>query len=247
MNALILAAGFGSRLKPWTDYHPKALVPVGGMPMLERVIRRLEEQGFERIIINVHHFADQIKEYIRTNKYEAQIIVSDESGCLLDTGGGIVKASGLIDFSSGPLLVHNVDILGNADLRGLVRRHIEGRNDATLLLSNRSSSRKLIFDEDMNLKGWHSLKENRFKPQGIEMTDDDKEYAFSGIHVVSENAVKEMIELKGSGSFPIMDYYLSPLRKEKIRGYVQNDLKLIDIGKPESLEAARILYGESDQ
>lgn len=121
MKAMILCAGLGTRLRPWTLSHPKALVPVGGVPMLERVIDKLRSQGFDYIVVNVHHFPEQIVDFLRQRDLGVKIAVSDESDRLLDTGGAIMKAEELLRFSDGPVLVHNVDILSDADLRGLMQ------------------------------------------------------------------------------------------------------------------------------
>ena len=121
MKAMILAAGLGTRLKPWTLTHPKALVPVGGVPMLERVIRKLEKEGFNDIVVNIHHFGEQIIDFLKSRQWQAHISISDERGELLDTGGGISRASGFLGANSQPFLVHNVDILSSADLSWVMR------------------------------------------------------------------------------------------------------------------------------
>lgn len=238
MNAMILAAGLGTRLKPWTLHHPKALVPVGGVPMLERVILKLKSQGFDSIVVNVHHFSGQIIDFLNDRDFGIDIVVSDESGCLLDTGGGLVRAHSLIDFDKGPLLVHNVDILSDADLGGLVTRHSASGCDATLLVSDRCSSRKLIFDEGMMLRGWHDLGKDSYRPENFRKEVGFMEYAFSGIHVLGKSALDEMEVLMGSGKFPVMDYYLSTERKCNVAGYAVEGLHLIDIGKPATLSQA---------
>lgn len=238
MKAMILAAGLGTRLRPWTERHPKALVPVAGVPMLERVIMKLKSEGFSYIIVNVHHFAGQIIEFLASRDFGVEISVSDESGMLLDTGGGLVKATELLSVEDGPLLVHNVDILSDASLRRLMESHSSGTDAATLLVSDRESSRRLVFGGDMGLRGWHHLGEERFRPEGFMPCEGDLEYAFSGIHVVGADMLSEMRALMGECAFPVMDYYLSPLRKCKVRGHVQTGLSLIDIGKPATLSQA---------
>lgn len=241
MKALILAAGFGTRLKPWTDHHPKALVSVGGVPMLERVVVNLNRQGFDDIVVNVHHFSRQIIDFISQRGLSVRI--SDESGLLLDTGGGIAEAYSF--FGDVPMLVHNVDILSDADLGMLMECHERERADATLLVSDRDSSRKLIFDPDMNLKGWHDVKADRYRPEGFSAKVEDREYAFSGIHVVGKNMVEEMRHIMGENKvYPVMDYYLSPFRKGCVKGFMQNGLELIDIGKPATLLQAEDLLKE---
>ena len=244
MKAMILAAGLGTRLKPWTLSHPKALVPVDGVPMLERVILRLKEEGFDDIVVNVHHFADQIVDFLATHDYGVRIRVSHEEDCLLDTGGAILHAAPLLDFSTGPVLVHNVDILSDADLRGLMDKHNASGNAATLLVSDRNSSRKLVVDRDMALGGWHNLNEDRFRPEGFRPSQSHKEVAFSGIHVVSGEMADEMVRLGFSGKFPVMDYYLSADRQGRVGCVEQSGLRLIDIGKPETIAVAKSVLEE---
>lgn len=241
---MILAAGLGTRLKPWTDAHPKALVPVGGVPMLGRVITRLKEEGFDDIVINVHHFSDQIMDYLKKEIPEdVRIGVSDESDELLDTGGGLIYASPQLFRDDRAVLVHNVDILSDAALRQLMEAHAESGDGATLLVSERESSRKLYFDRDMKLKGWHDSRSDHYRPEGFRPEAEDREYAFSGIYVISEEAVDEMRRLfAGRRVFPIMDYFLSPGRRLSIGGIVGTDLHVIDIGKPATLSQADKLF-----
>lgn len=236
MKAMILAAGLGTRLRPWTLSHPKALVPVNGVPMLERVIVRLKENGFDYIIINVHHFSSQIIDFVKNREFGVSIGISDESERLLDTGGGLVKASSLI--GNEPLLIHNVDILSNGDLRGLMNNHMSSGEGASLLVSDRVSSRRLIFDEKMMLRGWHKIAGDEYKPEGFKSGPHDQEYAFSGIYVASPCMLEEMRELYGDKPFPVMDYLLSPSRRVTVKGVIDDELKLIDIGKPETLNEA---------
>lgn len=243
MEAFVLAAGLGTRLRPWTLQHPKALVPVGGVPMLERVILNLRKEGFTGITVNIHHFGQQIMDFLDAHDFGVRINVSDERDTLLDTGGGLVGASRF--FGDSPVLVHNVDILSNAHLGELMKRHVRTGADVTLLVSRRESGRKLIFDTSMNLRGWHNIKENRFRPESIRLKPYDSEYAFSGIYVVGVKAREEMRSIFGDTPFPVMDYLLSEKRKAKAVGVIDPDLHLIDIGKPETLRQARveITYG----
>jgi mannose-1-phosphate guanyltransferase len=238
MNAMILAAGLGTRLKPWTLSHPKALVPVGGVPMLERVILKLKSQGFDNIVVNVHHFSGQVIDFLKSNDFGVDIRISDESGGLLDTGGGLARARSLVDFGNGPLLVHNVDILSDADLGDLMKAHARSGNDATLLVSDRASTRKLIFDGGMMLRGWHDLRNDVFRPAGFRSEPGFMEYAFSGIHVLGESALDEIGSIMGKDCFPVMDYYLCNGRKCKVGAYAVSNLNLIDIGKPATLSQA---------
>ena len=242
MKAMILAAGLGTRLKPLTDNRPKALVEINGVTMLERLILKLREDGFKRIVVNVHHFSGMVKEFLASRDFGVEIIVSDESESLLDTGGGIVKAMPLLfGGDSSPVLIHNVDIIGNADLRNLMEQAKQENFGALLLVSDRDSSRKLIFDPRMALRVWHYLKNNSFRPKSYNEKEGDRELAFSGIYVMSKSGVEEMKETMGEGKYSVMDYFLSENRKREVRGQWQRDLNLIDIGKPATLLQAQNL------
>ena len=236
MKAMIFAAGLGTRLKPLTDHMPKALVPVAGKPMLEHVIRKLIAAGCDEIVINVHHFADQIIDFVKANNnFGITIHISDETDMLLDTGGGIKKAS---SFFNEPFLIHNVDILSNVDLKSLYEYHLTSGNDATLLVSPRKTVRYLLFDEGNQLCGWVNKDTLQTKPEGfVYQPEVQKEYAFSGIHIVSPSLFNYMGE-NWTGKFPIMDFYLQTCQEAKLGGYVKDDLQLIDIGKPETLAVA---------
>ncbi|MCM1290451.1 MAG: NTP transferase domain-containing protein [Prevotella sp.] len=238
MKAMILAAGLGTRLKPWTLKHPKALVPVKGKPMLERVVDSLRYQGFDRIVVNVHHFAEQIMDFLKVKQWD-DIMISDERGELLDTGGGILHAEEFLGKNDEPFLIHNVDILSDADLNDLMMCHLKSGRDCSLLVSERESSRKLIFDKSLRLKGWHSVKEDRYKPENLDLNYDDIEKSFSGIHVMSPKVFDDFRRLGLSGKFPVMDYYLNPLKGCDVGGVIAENLHLIDIGKPETLSRAQ--------
>lgn len=238
MQAMILAAGLGTRLKPWTLSHPKALVPVKGVPMLERIICNLREQGFTRVVVNVHHFASQVIDFLASKDFGVRIYVSDETNSLLDTGGAILHAANYFDFNIGPVLIHNVDILSNANLRDLMQKHINSKADSTLLVSDRNSSRKLIFDDLMRLRGWHNIIEDVYRPDGFVNNIGFREYAFSGIHVVGEKSIKEMSRIEPERKFSIIDFLLSKENRSEIIGMIQPGLDLIDIGKPDTLREA---------
>jgi NDP-sugar pyrophosphorylase family protein len=236
MKAMIFAAGLGTRLKPLTDHMPKALVPVAGKPMLEHVIQKLIAFGCDEIVINVHHFADQIINFLKEkNNFGIKIHISDETDMLLDTGGGIKKAA---SFFHEPFLIHNVDILSNVDLKSLYEYHLTSGNDVTLLVSPRKTVRYLLFDERNRLCGWVNKDTLQTKPEGfIYQPEVQKEYAFSGIHIVSPTLFNYMGE-NWTGKFPIMDFYLQTCQEAQLSGYVKEDLQLIDIGKPETLAQA---------
>lgn len=241
MKAMILCAGLGTRLRPWTLEHPKALVPVGGVPMLQRVSESLFSQGFDRIIVNVHHFASQIRDYIDSGVLPQNCVnISDESDCLLDTGGGILHAAEYLMTDDSPFLVHNVDILSNADLKSLYDSHITSGRDITLLVSDRVSDRKLVFGQNMQLKGWVNLKTNRTRPACLDVNADDVLLAFSGIYVMSPSVFAKMTVNGFSGAFSIMDFLLAFIPDVSIAGVCQKGLELIDIGKPETLSKANL-------
>lgn len=233
---MIFAAGLGTRLKPLTDHMPKALVPVAGKPMLEHVIEKLKAAGFDEIVINVHHFANQIIDFLKEkNNFGITIHISDETEFLLDTGGGIKKAAPYFD---EPFLIHNVDILSNTDLKALYNYHLQSGNDATLLVSPRQTTRYLLLNSDRQLCGWINKDTLQTKPEGfIYQPNVQKEYAFSGIHIISPGLFKYMDE-KWNGKFSIMDFYLQLCQEALIGGYAKEDLQLIDIGKPETLAKA---------
>ncbi|MDE5842931.1 MAG: NTP transferase domain-containing protein [Muribaculaceae bacterium] len=245
MKAFIPSAGLGTRLRPFTLTNPKALVEVDGVPMLERVLLRLKSQGFDDIVINLHHFGEKIVDFVRAkDSFGIKIRFSDESDQLLDTGGGILKALGMLGETDEPFLIHNVDILSNADIAGLMKQHASSGADATLLVSERDSSRRLLWDEDMNLRGWHNLATDEYRPSIPAERDYYRELAFSGIHVMSPKSVhEEMRRQRRSGKFSIIDFYLSAIGERNIYGYEAEDLKLIDIGKPQTLaEAPHLLH-----
>ena len=224
---MIFAAGLGTRLKPLTDTMPKALVRVGGQPLLWHVIMKLKAAGYERMVVNVHHFADQIIDYLQSNDhFGIDIRISDERDGLLETGGGIKKALPLFDPES-PILIHNVDILSNLDLNALP-------TDAPLLVvSPRQTKRYLLFDESLRLQGWTNIETGEVKGRMAE-----KRLAFSGIHIFHPSLIPLMADWPDR--FPIMDFYLKACGDHLIRGYEARDLRLLDVGKLDTLEQAEI-------
>lgn len=242
VKAMILCAGLGTRLKPWTLEHPKALVPVGGTPMLRRVAESLVAQGFESLTVNVHHFSDQIAEYIAGgNLPTAGVEISDESDSLLDTGGGILRAEHLLRKDESPFLVHNVDILSNANLKSMYEDHLESGRDITLLVSDRCSSRKLIFSKNgLRLKGWTNVDTGETKPGGTTVTCQDTLLSFSGIYIMSTSVFDAMRRLGFSDKFPIMDFLLKSINELNVGAVIQPGLDLIDIGKPDTLAKANL-------
>ena len=240
MKAMIFAAGLGSRLKPLTDTMPKALVPVAGRPMLEHVILKLKASGFTEIVINIHHFGEQIIDFLKANNdFGLTLHLSDEREQLLDTGGGIRKARPFFENSDEPFLVHNVDILSDINLKELYDAHIQSGSIATLLASRRTTSRYLLFDTERKLRGWINKDTGQVKPEGFRYDELlYKEYAYSGIHVFSPAVFRLMEAPRWEGKFSIMDFYLATCGQTDYSGYFAEKLELIDIGKPETLARA---------
>lgn len=242
MKAMILAAGLGTRLKPWTLSHPKALVPVEGTPMLERVINTLKAQGVSHIVVNIHHFGEQIIDFLNVNDFDIPIEISDEREELLDTGGGILHASPL--FGQEDVLIHNTDILSNADLKELMATHTATGADITLLTSNRNSSRKLIFDTQQHLKGWINTTTGETRPEGLARNEQDNMRAFSGIYIIGARAISRLklyAERIKRQAFPIMDFLLDHETLNSELTIMEKEcanLQLLDIGKPDTLAKA---------
>ncbi len=233
-QAMIFAAGLGTRLKPLTDTMPKALVPVAGKPLLWHVVHRLADAGFDRVVVNVHHFADQIIDYLdRHGRFGLDIAVSNEREQLLETGGAIRKAMPLFDADS-PVLIHNVDILSNIDLRQLYANATDA--DALLLVSDRRTQRYLLFDDDNRLVGWTNLATGEVRgPQKLQPRASQR-YAFSGIHVLSTGLMRRMDTYPER--FPIIDFYLNECASACIKAQPMPGLRLMDVGKLDTLQEA---------
>lgn len=244
MKALIFAAGLGNRLKPLTDTTPKALLPVNGKPMLEHVITKLIAAGFDQITINIHHLGQQIVDFLKeNNNFGIEIHISDEREYLLDTGGGIKHAAKFLE-GKEPFLVHNVDIFSNVDLKGLYEKHLDNGSLATLLVSKRKTSRYLLFDKDDKLCGWRNKETGEVKSYYPYFDPGQyDEYAFGGIHVISPEIFKYMEEW--TGKFQIIQFYLSICAKTTISAYKAPNLRLLDIGKPETLTNAETWIKEN--
>ena len=228
---MIFAAGLGTRLRPITDRMPKALVPVGGQPLLWHIIMKLRQAGFQRLVVNVHHFAEQIIDYLSANdNFGLDIRISDESGGLLETGGGIRKALPLFD-STSPILIHNVDILSNLNLTEVYEKAATSNADALLVVSQRQTKRYLLFDDDMLLRGWTNIETGEVKGRLAE-----RQLAFSGIHVLRPTVAPLLADWPER--FPIMDFYLKTCGRQPIGGYEAQELKLLDVGKLDTLDIA---------
>ena len=233
---MIFAAGLGTRLKPLTDHLPKALVPVAGKPLLEHVILKLRAAGFDEIVVNVHHFADQIIGFLEDkHHFGIRIEVSDERGQLLDTGGGVRRAAPFFD-DGAPFLVHNVDILSDLDLGALYRHHLSHNPLATLVVSQRDTSRYLLFTPGGRLRGWLNRRTGETKPPALSPTPDLRPLAFAGIHVMSPRVFALMDGWPEV--FPIMDFYLSQAATQRIEDYMPPTFHMLDVGKLDTLHAA---------
>ncbi|MCK4448584.1 MAG: nucleotidyltransferase family protein [Candidatus Marinimicrobia bacterium] len=238
MKAMILAAGLGTRLRPLTNSKPKALIEINKIPLLEIVIKRLKLYGFNEIIINVHHFVDQIIGFLKEkNNFSIDIRVSDETDLLLSTGGGLKKASWFFN-DSKPFLVHNVDILSDINLKQFYGAHVNSEALATLAVRNRQSSRYLIFDNDNNLCGWKNTKTNEVII-AKQSKSDLIPLAFSGIHIINPSIFDLMPE---QHVFSMIDLYLNLAANYSIKEFNHDSSMWIDIGTKESLiEAGKIL------
>jgi len=243
---MIFAAGLGTRLKPLTNTLPKALIPIAGQPLLEYVILKLKKSGFDEIIVNVHHFPEQIIAFLKANdNFGIRIEVSDERNQLLDTGGGIRKTKWFFD-DNEPFLVHNVDILSNIDLDELYKAHKNSGAMATLVVSKRDTFRYLLFDNNLRLKGWINEKTGETKPVILSEIESYNKLAFSGIQILSPS-IFGLME-KQTTKFPIMDFYLSNARQQMIKAFVPNDFKMLDVGKLNVLnEAERFIKVQSSE
>lgn len=237
MKAMIFAAGEGTRLRPLTLTRPKALVEVGGEPMLARVLGAVKAAGITDVVVNVHHLADRIACWLSANDFGLNIAISDERARLLDTGGGLLAARPLLD-GNEPILLHNADICTDLDLTRLTLR-----GDASLLVSPRPSSRLLTFDPgDMRLQGWVNTQSGASKgnPAG-------RRLAFNGIHLVSPDifrALEEYSALTGSDAFSLTPFYVAMARHLRIHGLELGGYRWHDIGNLEKLEAARAEFGQ---
>jgi N-acetyl-alpha-D-muramate 1-phosphate uridylyltransferase len=237
--AFILCAGLGTRLKPFTNHHPKALAPVHGKSLLQRNIQFLQSFGIKQVVINVHHFADQIKAAVEQNNgWGSQVFISDETEQVLETGGGIVYAKPLLEQHSS-FLVMNVDILTNINLHNLIAAHHNNNNAlATLAVTNRQSSRQFLVNHNGLLKGWQNNQTGEQKiPQAT--TEALTPVAFSGIHVLRSNIYNFITQ---QGKFSIIDTYLSLCAQHSIATYNHSGDILMDVGKPESITKAEEIF-----
>jgi len=223
---MILAAGLGTRLRPFTETHPKALYPVGGKPLLQHALEHMAAVGIQDIIVNVHHFAEQIISFLDLNQnFGLNIAISDESGELLETGGGLKKAAWFFE-GTDAVVVRNVDILTDLDLRSLIGAHRNSRALATLAVRNRVTSRYFLFDNRMNLCGWCNV--NTGERTESRTCSGSSQYAFSGIQVIHPQIFSLIIE---TGSFSLTSLYLRLAKEYEIAGFVDESPAWEDVGK----------------
>ena len=236
MNAMIFAAGLGTRLRPLTDSCPKALVLINGLPLLEIVIRRLEQAGVREILVNAHHFADHVIEFVRQREASgATIHVSDERDLLLDTGGGLKKAAWFFE-DGAPFFAHNVDVVSDIDLLALYQYHCDHPDAlATVCVTDRPSSRKLLFDVTGALCGWEHQRRGERKMARTPDGGAWQALSFSGIHVMSPDIFRYMPE---QSVFSIIDVYLSAASTRRILAYPHDQGCWFDVGTPERLAQA---------
>jgi len=235
---MILAAGLGTRLKPFTDKRPKALVEINGKTVLQMNIEYLSYYGIKKIIVNVHHFADQIIQHINKNDgFGSKITISDETNEVLETGGGIKKASWFFEESGEPFVVINVDILTDMNLNEMIHHHQELNPIATLAVTERNTSRYFLFDENNHLCGWENIKSGEQR-----ISKKSNQYirkAFSGIHIISP---KIFPLIKFTGKFSMVDVYLELAKTYIITSFDHSNSKLIDVGNPESVLKAEKIF-----
>jgi NDP-sugar pyrophosphorylase family protein len=237
-KAFILAAGLGTRLKPFTEHGPKALVEVNGKPLLQRLIENLKQNGYTDFVVNVHHFADQVIDFLNANQnFGVSIQISDEREQLLDTGGALLKARPLLE-NEPCFLVHNVDILSDMNFSKFAEHHVKSNALATMAVRDRTADRKFLFDENLSLKGWQNTKTN----EEI-LLDTPSEMltplAFSGIHIINSDIFKH---IKQSGKFSIVETYLDLAKTFDIRGFRHDEDTWLDVGKPEQLALAQQFF-----
>ncbi len=241
-TAIILAAGLGTRLKELTQDKPKAMVPLNGKPLLQHCIENLIANGFHHIVINVHHFGEQIIDFVEHHHFNAEIEISDERDLLMDTGGGIVKATPLFK-NSKAVLVHNVDIISNVNLGEMSQQFLDSKDDAWLLTQDRETNRKLLFGDDHQLVGWMNKSEQQFKwvndsESALRRAQGPlpfyKEMAFSGLHFFRSDLFDEF-EVKRSS---VIDLYLHLAKNNRIISKPIQPDYWFDLGKPEQLNAA---------
>lgn len=244
MNAMLFAAGLGTRLAPLTLTRPKALVEVAGVTLLDRAIWHLADAGVDRLVVNVHHFAPLMMQYIDAHRrhWPMQVFVSDERARLLDTAGGLAQAWTLLS-GRGPVVVANADVICDMDLRQLYQAHLDAHHDATLLTSNRHSTRNLLFDDRGRLAGWHNdTSGETIQPRPAHIAYAE---AFNGFHVVSEGLIERLLPPTPRGLVPA---YLDLCQSADIARFpTPEGVRWFDVGTPQKLARAEQELSANDQ
>lgn len=238
MKAMIFAAGLGSRLLEETSDKPKALVVIGGKPLLQHAIEKLKSEGISEIVVNVHHFSQLVIDFLSNHNFGISIHISDESDKLLDTGGGLKKAAHFFGGDS-PVVIYNVDILSNLNLQKVKEEHLKSGALATLIVRKRTTQRYFKFNKKHQLVGWINRKSGETKRSIPEHFDDSVEMAFSGIHIIQPEFFKLM---PSEERFSITNFYLELAKTHLIKGYFDDSELWMDVGKPEQLHEARKLF-----
>ena len=242
-NAMIFSAGLGTRFKPWTDKHPKALALVNGKTLLQRNIEYLESHGFKNVIVNVHHFADQVKTAVKENNgWGSGVIISDETNEVLETGGGLLKAKNLFK-ENEPFITCNVDVLTDMDIRKLISFHQQQKALISFGVTQRKTSRYLLFDEYDRLWGWRNEKTGEEKGPHLSLLAERRAKlvpkAYSCV-VVFNYEVFSLV--RQTGKFSLMDIYLDLAAEHRIMGYDHTGDKWVDVGRPESVAVAEEMF-----
>lgn len=236
-NAFIPAAGLGTRLFPLTKDKPKALVEIGGKSLLEHQLLKLKGAGVNEVVVNVHHFAEQIVTFLSAHQnFGLNIHISDEREMLLDTGGGLKKALTYLK-DNRPILVHNVDVFSDLPIGKLLEVHKYNEALATLAVRKRETSRYLQFDDNQQLCGWINVKTEEKKV--VRNTEKQYNYAFSGIQVVSPKMATKIVE---QGAFSVIDLYLRLAQTERISAFIDSNNRWMDLGKYEQINDAETLF-----
>lgn len=237
MKGMIFAAGMGTRLRPITDTCPKCLIEVGGKPMLHRVIENMRDAGVESVVVNVHHHAGLVKDYIATRDFGIEVAVSDESARLLDTGGGIVRAAPLLA-GADTVMVHNADVWTDVPLAEMADVHRRSGADVTLLTRDKASGRALMWSGDGRMAGWADLCTGATRPDGLDTTQLHAA-GFGGVHVMKWSVIERIADYAPSDVFSITPFYADCCGSLDIRRFGVGQWRWIDIGRPESLAQAR--------
>ena len=230
---MIFAAGIGTRLRPLTSDKPKALVEVNNKTLLENAIIKLKNCGVTHIVINVHHFANKIIDFLNLhNNFGIDINISDETHKLLNTGGGVLHALPFFNINN-PIILYNVDIYSSINLAELYKKHVNNKFDATLVVRNRTTNRKLAFNKNNDLIGWKNFISNQEKHVGTQNLKEANFYGFSGIHIVHPKIFKNCIF---SEDFSIIDFYLNIAKHYQVKGYLDESEFWFDLGKIEQIK-----------